>query len=194
MELWIIGIIVVIAVIAIIATVMSGSSDEDIIVPPSRRRPSRTVVSPIRVRPTARRMRTGGTAYGIHRDDFVSDMLFLAALDAALIYDEMHFADAMYMDSPFLHDTFDYSGSEFEEFATAEPMPAEEPVYEDEPFTAEEPVYEAEVVEPVYEEPEATVFEDLTTIDDEDTKTGWDSGGSDDGGWGSSDDGGSDDD
>ena len=179
---WIIAIVVIIAIVAIMMTQMGGDNDEDVIVStPPRRRPLRTTTQ-TRVRPTSRRMRTGGTAIAIRRDDYLSDMLFFAALDAALMHDEIYFADVLFMDSPFLNDTFDYSGSDFEEFA-AEPMPAEEPVYEDEPFVAEEPAYEA---------PEATQFEDLTTTEDDDTKTGWGGGSSDDGGWGSSDDGGSD--
>ena len=123
-----------------------------------------------KVRPTARRMRSGGTAYMLRRNDYATDLLFLIALDAALDYDEMYYADAGYMDSPFLNDEFDYGGSDFEDYAEQDSPPP--PVEED-----------------TYEKPEATTFEDLSS-DDDPFKTSW--GGSDAGNsdWGGSDDGG----
>ncbi len=126
-----------------------------------------------RVRPTSRRMRTGGTACMLRRNEYATDLLFFIALDAALGYDEMHYGTVDFMDSPFLNDEFDYSGSDFEDYSETE---TELPV-----------VVESDYLSP--EEPEATTFEELDTTTEDDT-TKYDSwGGGDD----SSDFGGSDD-
>lgn len=121
-----------------------------------------------RVRPTSRRMRTGGTAYMLRRDDYATDLLFFIALDAALGYDEMHYGTVDFMDSPFLNDEFDYSGSDFEDYSE----------------TDDQSYYEESVVEA----PETETFEDLSSSDDDTFKTSW--GGSDAGNsdWGGSDD------
>lgn len=115
--------------------------------------------SKTKVRPTARRMRSGGTAYMLRRDNFATDLLFLVALDSALDYDETYYADSDYMDSTFMNDEFNYSGSGFEEYAEVEELVLDEPVYE---------------------APEAETFEDLSS--DDDTRYSGDWGGNDDSG------------
>lgn len=106
-----------------------------------------------RVRPTSRRMRTGGTAYMLRRDEYATDLLFFIALDAALGYDEMYYGTVDFIDSPFMNDEFDYSGSDFEDYAVAETeMPA---------------AVESDYLSP--EEPEATSFEELNTTTEDDT-------------------------
>ena len=134
-----------------------------------------------RVRPTARRMRSGGSAYMLRRNDYATDLLFLIALDAALDYDEMHYGLYDFVDSPFINDDFDYGGSDFEDYAEVDSPDR----FDSPPPPVEESAYEA---------PEAETFEDLSSEDDT-LRSGWggsDDGGSDDGGsdWGGSDDSG----
>lgn len=124
------------------------------------------------VRPTARRMRTGGTAYMLRRNEYATDLLFLIALDAALAYDEMHYGLYDFVDSPFINDDFDYAGSDFEDYAE-----------QDSPDRFDPPP-------PPVEEPEATSFEDLSS-DDEDTRSSWGEGGTEDFGGSDYDSGGS---
>lgn len=124
----------------------------------------------IKVRPTSRRMRSGGTAYMLRRNEYATDLLFLIALDEALYYDEMHYGLYDFIDSPFLNDEFDYSGSDFEDYAEVEELVQEE----------------------TYEAPEAETFEDLSVEDDStkysvgdgasdyDSGDSYDSGGGDD--------------
>jgi len=123
-----------------------------------------------RVRPTSRRMRTGGTACMLRRDTYATDLLFFIALDAALGYDEMHYGTVDFMDSPFLNDEFDYSGSDFEDYAETE--------------TELSAVVESDYLSPA--EPEATSFEELDTTTEDDT-TKYDSWGSDDSDFGGGD-------
>lgn len=123
-----------------------------------------------RVRPTSRRMRTGGTACMLRRDEYATDLLFFIALDAALGYDEIHYGLVDFVDSPFLNDEFDYSGSDFEDYSETE---TELPV-----------VVESDYLSAV-EEPEAASFEELnTTTEDDTTKYG---GGDDSSDFGGSD-------
>jgi len=130
-----------------------------------------------RVRPTSRRMRTGGTAYMLRRDEYATDLLFFIALDAALGYDEIHYGLVDFVDSPFLNDEFDYSGSDFEDYSETE---TELPVV----------VVESDYLSAT-EEPEAASFEELnTTTEDDTTKYG---GGDDSSDFGGSDDSGGDD-
>jgi len=131
------------------------------------------------VRPTSRRMRTGGTACMLRRNEYATDLLFFIALDAALGYDEMHYGTVDFMDSPFLNDEFDYSGSDFEDYSETE---TELPV-----------VVESDYLSAV-EEPEATSFEELDIATEDDT-TKYDSwgGGDDSSDFGGSDDSGGDD-
>lgn len=115
----------------------------------------------IKVRPTSRRMRSGGTAYMLRRNEYATDLLFLIALDAALDYDEMHYGLYDFIDSPFMDDTFDYSGSDFEDYAETDAV-------------TEGPL----VGLSINEAPEATAFEELSTEDDS-TKYSVGDGGSD---------------
>jgi len=117
-----------------------------------------------RVRPTSRRMRTGGTACMLRRDEYATDLLFFIALDVALGYDEMHYGTVDFIDSPFLNDEFDYSGSDFEDYAETE--------------TELSAVVESDYMSS--EEPEATSFEELDTTTEDDT-TKYDSWGGDSG-------------
>ncbi len=73
-----------------------------------------------RVRPTARKMRSGGTACMLRCNEFATDLLFFTALNDALDYDDRHYDLADFIESPFLNDKFDYIGSEFEDYALTE--------------------------------------------------------------------------
>lgn len=136
----------------------------------------------LQVRPTSRRMRQGGTAMGLRRDEYATDMLFLIALDAALDYDEEYYPLCDFIDSPFINDDLDYSGSQFEDYVNQD-----SPDRFDPPPPPSDRVFTEEQLPP-----EATHFEDLT-VEDDSTKYGggdsydsgdsgdsYDSGGGDD--------------
>ena len=73
-----------------------------------------------RVRPSARRMRQGGTAMALRRRDYDTDLLFLEDLNKALDHDEHYYGLCDLVQSPFLNDAIDYIGSEFENYAMTE--------------------------------------------------------------------------